>query len=118
MKKLTLIVLAMSLGFLSMNSYANNPNPKPKCPMGQIPVLEGSHWQCKQPDIKAKQKEQRVGLLLPAVQKVREAASRTPVRSSQAGPKPKCRMGTLAMWENGHWMCKQPHLAAPTRQQR
>lgn len=51
----TLSVLAVSV--LSSNAMAANPNgPKPKCPPGQILVVENNQYQCEEPSIKAKTK--------------------------------------------------------------
>ncbi|MDA7087606.1 CARDB domain-containing protein [Pseudomonas sp. SA3-5] len=48
------------LSVLAANVMAANPNgPIPKCPLGQIPVLEQGHYQCQQPSIKAKDSSAR-----------------------------------------------------------
>lgn len=53
MKKLLPLFALLAMGAFISNSYAANPNPKPKCPKGQIAVLDGSLWQCKEPGLKA-----------------------------------------------------------------
>jgi len=71
--------------------------PKPKCKMGEIPVMEDGMWQCKQPGLKAPSTSQR---------------------SLPGGPKPKCKMGEIAVMEDGMWKCKPPGLKAPSTSQR
>lgn len=110
MKKTAAILLSLTIALMSFSSHANNPNPKPKCPLGQIPVLDGNLWQCKQPGYKSNEKSQKVGLLLPAVQAAREAARQEPRRSQSAAPKPRCLMGQVAKMEMGHWQCKNQGL--------
>jgi len=44
MKKTAAILLYLTIALMSFSSHANNPNPKPKCPLGQIPVLDGNLW--------------------------------------------------------------------------
>lgn len=54
MKTRTLLLSAALLSTVAFNALAASPNgPKPKCPMGEIPVLENGSWQCKEPSIKA-----------------------------------------------------------------
>lgn len=59
MKTLTLKVslTAIALMMAASTSFAASPNgPKPKCRnLGEIPVLVGGQWQCKQPSIKARE---------------------------------------------------------------
>lgn len=47
--------------------------PKPRCPMGQIAVVENGAWKCKAPSIKAKEKETR-GTMAPSTIKKQSAA--------------------------------------------
>jgi len=59
MKTRTLLLSAALLSTITFNAMAASPNgPKPKCPMGEIPVLENGSWQCKQPSIKAQTRPQ------------------------------------------------------------
>lgn len=48
------VLTGVFISVVAANAIAANPNgPIPKCPLGQIPVLEQGHYQCKQPTIKA-----------------------------------------------------------------
>lgn len=51
---LTSMLAGVVFSVVASSAMAANPNgPVPKCPLGQIPVLEQGHYQCKQPAIKA-----------------------------------------------------------------
>ena len=101
MKKSNLINLlaASLLVIFSLSSMAGGHiQPKPKCPLGQIAQKNSmGDWVCKEPSIKAKQKEQR---------------------GAPAGPKPKCPMGQLPKMENGQWVCKDATIKAKQKEQR
>ena len=48
------LVSALVLSSVAMNAYAASPNPpKPRCPAGQVAVLDGGHWECKPLVLKA-----------------------------------------------------------------
>lgn len=54
---LTVTLSALAVSVIATNAMAANPNgPKPKCPPGQILVVENNQYQCEQPSIKAKTK--------------------------------------------------------------
>ncbi|WP_101756923.1 CARDB domain-containing protein [Oceanicoccus sp. KOV_DT_Chl] len=54
MKTLNLLVSAMLLTTFTMGTLAASPNgPKPKCKMGEIPVLKSGSWVCAEPGIQA-----------------------------------------------------------------
>ena len=118
MHKTTTILLTLSLGMLALTSHADNPNPKPNCPLGQLAVFDGTNWECKQPDMTSGEKSPaEVGLLLPAVQKASEAASRNSTSAQPTAPKPTCPLGQIAKLELGHWQCHPLHLTSEQKKQ-
>lgn len=53
------LISAVILSTVAVSAMAASPNgPKPKCPMGQIPVLKNNMWVCAEPSIKAATKPQ------------------------------------------------------------
>ncbi|WP_025899596.1 hypothetical protein [Sneathiella glossodoripedis] len=68
MKK-SLVSAVMSFATLSIvasAALAANPNgPKPKCPFGQLPVLENGSYHCEDAKLKANSKPSRRQPLLP-----------------------------------------------------
>lgn len=54
MKISTLLTTTLVLSSVATAAFAANPNgPKPKCPMGQVPVLENGSYHCEDLKIKA-----------------------------------------------------------------
>jgi len=54
MKLSTLLTTTLVLSSVATAAFAANPNgPKPKCPMGQVPVLENGSYHCEDLKIKA-----------------------------------------------------------------
>ncbi|MBO6826245.1 MAG: hypothetical protein JJ879_08590 [Sneathiella sp.] len=54
MKLSTLFTTTLVLSSVATAAFAANPNgPKPKCPMGQIPVLENGSYHCEDLKVKA-----------------------------------------------------------------
>lgn len=48
------LISAVILSTVAVSAMAASPNgPKPKCPMGQIPVLKNNMWVCAEPSLKA-----------------------------------------------------------------
>jgi ribosomal protein L37AE/L43A len=73
---LTTLLLGLTIGMTSLCSHANNPNPKPNCPLGQIATQEKGIWKCAEPALKSNEDNTtEIGLLLPAVQKVRASSA-------------------------------------------
>lgn len=47
------VLATLAVSVLASSAMAANPNgPKPKCPLGQIAVLEDGQYKCKEPSIK------------------------------------------------------------------
>lgn len=116
-KRLAVIaLLSVTAGSFSLASQAAGNPPKPKCPMGQLPVLEQGAWHCEEAKIKAKgsDEELKTSVQGPYQMKASGAAQAAPA----AGPAPKCPKGQLPKLENGVWMCKDMSITAPTPEQR
>lgn len=109
-------LLSLTAGSFSLASHAAGNPPKPKCPMGQLPVLEQGVWHCEEAKIKAKGTEDglKTSVQGPYQMKSSGAAQAAPA----AGPAPKCPKGQLPKQENGVWMCKDMSITAPTPEQR
>jgi ribosomal protein L37AE/L43A len=88
----TLIAATFSL----QASAAGNP-PKPKCPMGQITVMEQGSWQCQDLTISSNQPT---------------------ARAAQTAPKPHCPRNQIAKLESGIWVCRDLTITAPKKEQR
>lgn len=59
-KTIKQLISAVVLSTVAVSAFAAPTNaPKPKCPLGQIPVLKNNMWVCEQPSIKAATKAER-----------------------------------------------------------
>ncbi len=68
--KTSIVLSTLLLSVAATTAMAANPNgPKPKCPLGQILVVENNQYQCKQPSLKA-----------PTSAEQRATSSSTPVK--------------------------------------
>jgi CARDB len=82
MKNVKHLISAIVLSTLTASAFAGPVNgPKPKCPMGQLPVLKNNIWVCEEPSIKA---PSRPGLSSSTSRQT--MANKAPTRPQRAKP--------------------------------